>query len=300
MRLAWTLADLQGADRPVTDTSGSARAPERTVTGVGDRPGSGDRIGAVRAALGAAGAQVDPVRQRRSSRGRRSSNRGMPVGGARDGVRCGTSTRPRAARPGRPRPPCHHGSGGALRRRRCHRCRGPGGVRAGPARSDRPLGPRLGRSDVGDVLAAARSVGARLLVPGADGWPTGCTTWVRTRRSSSGHGRGAGRRCPRSPSSAPGRTRSPARKPRRRSAPRRRTPVRDHQWRCLRDRRRGAPCRHRSRCADGRGPRRRDRPAVPRPGTSTCCGTSRGRVRCSPSHRPGHGRHGGGSSPGTG
>lgn len=31
--------------------------------------------------------------------------------------------------------------------------------------------PRLGRSDVADVLAAARSVGARLLVPGAAGWP---------------------------------------------------------------------------------------------------------------------------------
>ena len=31
--------------------------------------------------------------------------------------------------------------------------------------------PRLGRSDVGDVIAAGRNVGARLLVPGADGWP---------------------------------------------------------------------------------------------------------------------------------
>lgn len=32
-------------------------------------------------------------------------------------------------------------------------------------------GPRLGRVDVGDVLAAAGTVGARLLVPGAVGWP---------------------------------------------------------------------------------------------------------------------------------
>lgn len=31
--------------------------------------------------------------------------------------------------------------------------------------------PRFGRADVGDVLAAAQSVGARLLVPGAPGWP---------------------------------------------------------------------------------------------------------------------------------
>lgn len=31
--------------------------------------------------------------------------------------------------------------------------------------------PRLGRSEVGDVLAAGRAVGARLLVPGAAGWP---------------------------------------------------------------------------------------------------------------------------------
>lgn len=32
-------------------------------------------------------------------------------------------------------------------------------------------GPRLGRSEVGDVVAAAAAVGARLLVPGSDGWP---------------------------------------------------------------------------------------------------------------------------------
>lgn len=32
--------------------------------------------------------------------------------------------------------------------------------------------PRLARSDVADVVAAAESVGARLLVPGAPGWPT--------------------------------------------------------------------------------------------------------------------------------
>ncbi len=57
--------------------------------------------------------------------------------------------------------------------------------------------PRLARSDVADVVAAAESVGARLLVPGAPGWPTALddlgphaplVLWTRSATTSVGDG----------------------------------------------------------------------------------------------------------------
>lgn len=57
--------------------------------------------------------------------------------------------------------------------------------------------PRLARSDVADVVAAAESVGARLLVPGTPGWPTALddlgphaplVLWTRSATASVGDG----------------------------------------------------------------------------------------------------------------
>lgn len=142
------------------------------MTGVGDRPGSGDRIGAVRAALGAAGAQVDPVRAASLVAWSSLVEPGDAVAGelvtafgaerALDLVLHALDDRgPRATT-------------GLVAR-----CADAGVTGAEDPEAFEPVlraaidrwGPRLGRSDVGDVLAAARSVGARLLVPGADGWP---------------------------------------------------------------------------------------------------------------------------------